>query len=151
MSTTTPIPTSSNATPATGTTTTQAAATQSLGKDDFLKLFVAQLQHQDPMNPMQDADMMGQMAQFSTLEQITNVGQATSEMATSISMGQSLGLIGKTVTYADQDGTRHTGVVQKVVTEGGTAKLTVDGVDGIDPASIAEVADTTTTQESSAP
>ena len=130
---------------------TQAAKQKSLGKDDFLKLFVAQLQHQDPMNPMQDADMMGQMAQFSTLEQITNVGESTSEMATSVTMSQSLGLIGKTVTYADEDGTRHTGVVQKVVTEGGTAKLTVDGVDGIDPASIAEVSDTPTTQESSAP
>ena len=57
-----------------------AAATQSasgknadMGKDQFLKLFVAQLQHQDPMNPMQDSDFMGQMASFSTLEQITNL------------------------------------------------------------------------------
>src|SRR3954452_16829987 len=150
MSTTTPIPTSSTTTPAAGATQA-AAAPQTLGKDDFLKLFVAQMQHQDPMNPMQDADMMGQMAQFSTLEQITNVGNSTSEMANSVSMSQSLGLIGRTVTYADEDGTRHTGVVQKVVTEGGTAKLTVDGVDGIDPASIAEVSDTPTTQESSAP
>ena len=44
-----------------------------MGKDDFLKLFVAQLQHQDPMNPMEDSEFMGQMASFSTLEQITNM------------------------------------------------------------------------------
>jgi flagellar basal-body rod modification protein FlgD len=146
MSTTSSIPITTS--PA---ASTQAKTTQTLDKDDFLKLFVTQLQHQDPMNPMNDADMMGQMAQFSTLEQITNVGASTTAMATTIGMSQSLSLIGKTVTYVDDSGARHTGEVQKVVTEGGTAKLTVDGVDGIDPASIAEVSDTTTTQESSAP
>ena len=47
-----------------------------MGKDDFLKLFVAQLQHQDPMNPMDDSEFMGQMASFSMLEQITNMAAA---------------------------------------------------------------------------
>ena len=47
-----------------------------MGKDQFLKLFVAQLQHQDPMNPMQDSDFMGQMASFSTLEQVSNLAAA---------------------------------------------------------------------------
>src|SRR3712207_7846381 len=46
---------------------------RSMGKDDFLKLLVGQLRHQDPMNPMEDKDFMGQMAQFSQLEQMTNV------------------------------------------------------------------------------
>ena len=128
-------------TPSTGTPagSTQSSTTKSLGKDDFLKLFVAQLQHQDPMNPMQDGDFMGQMAQFSTLEQTTNMATANQQMATNISMGQSLSLLGKTVTYIDDDDVRHTGVVQKVVTEGGIPHLTVDGVDGIDPATVAEV------------
>ena len=125
---------------------TQSSKTQSLGKDDFLKLFVAQLQHQDPMNPMADGDFMGQMAQFSTLEQTTNIATANQQMATSISMSQSLALLGKTVTYVDGSDVRHTGVVQKVVTEGGVAQLTVDGVDGIDPATVAEVSTQTPTQ-----
>jgi flagellar basal-body rod modification protein FlgD len=134
MSTTTAI--TNSGTPA---ASTQADKTQSLGKDDFLKLFVAQLQHQDPMNPMQDGDFMGQMAQFSTLEQTTNIASANQQMATSLGMSQSLALLGKTVTYVDDSKVRHTGVVQKVVTEGGAAKLTVDGVTGIDPATVAEV------------
>jgi flagellar basal-body rod modification protein FlgD len=121
---------------------TQAQAAPSLGKDDFLKLFVAQLQHQDPMNPMQDAEFMGQMAQFSTLEQITNVAKANDQIATNLGISQSLGLLGRTVTYVDDQKVSHTGVVEKVVTEGGLAKLTINGVAGIDPASIAEVSDT---------
>jgi flagellar basal-body rod modification protein FlgD len=47
-----------------------------LGKDDFLKILMTQLQNQDPMNPMQDKDFIAQMATFSTLEQITNMGKS---------------------------------------------------------------------------
>jgi flagellar basal-body rod modification protein FlgD len=104
-----------------------------LGKDDFLKLLVAQLQHQDPMNPMQDSDFMGQMASFSTLEQITNM--VVDNEATS-----AIGLIGRTVTYMGTDKVSHTGVVEKVTTTGGKPSLTVAGVDGIDPATISQVA-----------
>jgi flagellar basal-body rod modification protein FlgD len=146
MSTTTPL--TSTGAPTAGT---QASKTKSLGKDDFLKLFVAQLQHQDPMNPMADGEFMGQMASFSTLEQITNVASANETMASSLGMSQSLGLLGKTVTYVADDKVRHSGVVQKVVTEGGVASLTIGGVEGIAPASIVEVdsasASTPTTQE----
>jgi flagellar basal-body rod modification protein FlgD len=112
----------------------------SLGKDDFLKLMVAQLQHQDPMNPMQDSDMMGQMASFSTLEQITNMAAANDTIAANLSSTGAIGLIGRTVTYTDENDLSHTGVVEKVTTAGGTPSLTVAGVDGIEPANITQVA-----------
>src|SRR3954469_20458790 len=111
-----------------------------LGKDDFLKLMVAQLQHQDPMNPMQDSDMMGQMASFSTLEQITNMATANQTIASNLTSSGAIGLIGRTVTYTDADDISHTGVVDKVITAGGSPSLTVGGVDGIDPAHISQVA-----------
>jgi flagellar basal-body rod modification protein FlgD len=139
---TTPITNTGSPAPA-----TQSKQTASLGKDDFLKLFVAQMQHQDPMNPMADGEFMGQMAQFSTLEQITNVAQANEAMLSSLGMSQSLGLLGQTVTYVDEAGVRQTGTVEKVVTEGGVAKLTIGGVEGIAPSQIAEVSTTPTTQE----
>ena len=63
---------------------------------------------------------MGQMAQFSTLEQTTNIATANEQMATTMGISQALGLLGKTVTYVDDAKVSHTGVVQKVVTEGGT-------------------------------
>jgi flagellar basal-body rod modification protein FlgD len=111
----------------------QGSTTASLGKDQFLKLFVAQLQHQDPMNPMADGDMMGQMASFSTLEQITNLATASDRSAT-------IGLIGRTVTYVDKDKVSHTGTVEKVTTRDGKQYLTVDGTESVDPATITQVA-----------
>jgi len=111
-----------------------------LGKDDFLKLFVTQLQHQDPMNPMQDSDFMGQMASFSSLEQITNLAAANERIAASLSSNGAIGLIGRTVTYTDESDQIHTGVVEKVTTAGGVPSLTVSGVDGIDLSTISQVA-----------
>jgi flagellar basal-body rod modification protein FlgD len=105
----------------------------SLGKDQFLKLFVAQLQHQDPMNPMNDNEFMAQMASFSTLEQVTNLAAANERSAT-------IGLIGRTVTYTDSNNETHTGTVEKVTTKDGKPLLTVDGIGNVDPATITQVA-----------
>ena len=112
-----------NSTAAAGNPAAPKAGTQ-MGKDQFLKLFVAQLQHQDPMNPMQDSDFMGQMASFSTLEQVTNLA---SENAKS----NALGLLGRTVTYRDKDGAERSGVVEKYSTVDGKPSLTVGGTVGV--------------------
>ena len=128
------------------TNTSTAAGTQAkgneganLGKDDFLKLFVAQMQHQDPTKPMDDAAMMGQMAQFSTLEQMSNMAAVNQAVAVTLVQSQSIGLIGKTVTYVDEAGAEHTGVVERVSTAGGSSSIRVGGVD-IDPSTITAVA-----------
>ncbi len=73
-----------------------------LGKDDFLKILMVQLQNQDPTNPMQDKDFIAQMATFSTLEQITNMGKtmekfvAVQEQSQLIAYNQ---FVGKDITW----------------------------------------------------
>lgn len=71
-----------------------------LDKDDFLKLFVTQLQHQDPMNPDDGAEMAAKLAQFNSLEQLMNVNKSLEKMATAQSNNRSMMLssfIGKDI------------------------------------------------------
>jgi flagellar basal-body rod modification protein FlgD len=109
-----------------------------LGKDDFLKLLVTQLQHQDPMNPMDDKDFMGQMAQFSSLEQITNLVAATQREAFSSQMSQAVGLIGHQVSWVATDGTNGSGTVSKVSVADGSIQISV-GDSQVTPDEIVQV------------
>src|SRR4051812_43137614 len=129
------------------TSANQSTGTQSvvnpkslLDKDDFLKLFVAQLQHQDPMSPMDNDQMVSQMSQLSTVEQLTNLASTNAAMASSLVSSSAVGLIGRTVTWTDGNDASHTGVVEKVSTKDGAPSLTVAGTDGVDPSSITQVA-----------
>lgn len=68
-----------------------------LGKDDFLRLLITQLSHQDPTNPVQDQQFIAQMAQFSSLEQMKNISQGIQRMETK----QAYSLVGKFVAGPD--------------------------------------------------
>jgi flagellar basal-body rod modification protein FlgD len=52
------------------------SSSSALGKDDFLQLMITKLQHQDPLNPTSDEDFIAQLAQFSSLEQLSNISDA---------------------------------------------------------------------------
>ena len=80
---TTPIgQTASNA--ASATTDAASKATDGLGRDSFLKLLVTQLQHQDPTQPKEDGEFLAQLAQFSSLEQLTQMQQTLQSIATAL-------------------------------------------------------------------
>lgn len=82
------------------TATTPADAQAPLGKDEFLKLLVAQLSAQDPLNPMDSREFSAQLAQFSALEQMTNVNSTLEKLVLAqTAMGNSsmINLIGKSV------------------------------------------------------
>ena len=81
-------------------TVTKMADDGVLGKDDFLKLLIAQLSAQDPLDPMGAQDFSAQLAQFSGLEQMTNVNanlEILQKLQTASQHTSSLNLIGKTV------------------------------------------------------
>jgi flagellar basal-body rod modification protein FlgD len=134
------VPPTSQIPPTTGGTGGAGAALgPSLGKDDFLKLLVGQLKNQDPMNPTSDTDFIGQMAQFSQLEQTTNMANANDELIAQQSGARAVSLLGRHVTYPDSAGVSTTGVVEKVEWSAGKPTLTVAGVAGIDPNSVTAV------------
>lgn len=68
------------------------ASTSTLGKDDFLKLLVEQLKNQDPLNPLDGTEFASQLAQFSSVEQLTNMNSnLETSVATNQLMAQSIG------------------------------------------------------------
>jgi flagellar basal-body rod modification protein FlgD len=73
-----------------------------LGKDDFLKILMTQLQNQDPLNPMQDKDFVAQMATFSSLEQMTNMNSTIQKLVDQQQQNQLITynqFVGKEVTW----------------------------------------------------
>ncbi|MBA7687154.1 hypothetical protein ES703_95614 [subsurface metagenome] len=82
----------------------------SLDKDDFLKILLTQLTHQDPTRPLEDKEFVAQMAQFSSLEQISNMNAELVKVFNLLIRSQALALLGKTVEINNQV----VGVVQEV-------------------------------------
>jgi len=84
-----------------------AAKTKDLGKDDFLQMLVAQLKHQDPLNPMDGTDFVAQLATFSSLEQLTNMNSQLNQLGVyqaTMTNTQAVNLLGKEVTVNQDNG-----------------------------------------------
>ena len=88
----------------------------SLGKDDFLKLLIAQLSNQDPTSPIENTEFIAQMAQFSSLEQMTNMSAEFTKLAGVFRVSEASSMLGKTVELNVGD-TTATGVVQAATRE----------------------------------
>lgn len=111
-----------------------------LGKDEFLKLLVAQMQFQDPLDPQDNAEYVAQLAQFTSVEQMTNlndrlnaVGLMVAEMGVNTVIDQLNGIIGRDVRWTTKetvDGkeveTSHIGKVSAVKIVDGKPKVVVD-------------------------
>ncbi|MGL3605874.1 flagellar hook assembly protein FlgD [Rhizobium sp. G187] len=104
-------------TSATSTTTTttsssaSAAASASVDYDSFLKLLIAQMQNQDPTNPMDASEQISQLATFSQVEQSIQMNSNLETLITGNALTNASNYIGKTITSADE---KTTGVVASV-------------------------------------
>ncbi|SFB57369.1 flagellar basal-body rod modification protein FlgD [Cohnella sp. OV330] len=101
--------------------TEPTGASSELGKDQFMKILLTQLQNQDPMEPMQDKDFVAQMATFSSLEQTMNMATELHSLSQSAALASSL--IGKQVEWlgATNNGSTvtKTGVVDSIKMKNG--------------------------------
>ncbi len=91
-----------------------------LGKDDFLKLLVVQLENQDPTKPLEDKEFISQMAQFSSLEQMTSMNKTLSSLISNYKLNLSYSLLGKQVEVLDRaTGEQSSGVVSEITFSSG--------------------------------
>ncbi len=91
-----------------------AKANMALDKNDFLKILITQLSHQDPTQPMDDKAFIAQMAQFSSLEQMTNMSTGFQKVSGLLASSEASQVLGKTVEIRDGENLV-TGVVDRVV------------------------------------
>lgn len=132
--TTTPIANAAAAEPGSGGQGSAAVSNPNgtLGQNDFLKLMIAQLQAQNPLDPANTNEFMGELAQFTQVEQLTNLANAN-ELSSAVS------LIGRSVVYSTPDGGRATGNVTSVQSTASGTTVTVEGAEGIALSAITEV------------
>ena len=93
-----------------------------LGRDDFLKLLLTQLQYQDPLNSLSTEEFTSQLVQFSTLDSVLQQSESLNQLLDKVLRMEAVGFLGKKVRIDDK-----IGIVSKVTFENGTPKVWIDG------------------------
>lgn len=116
------------------------AADNLMSKDEFLRLFVTQMQYQNPLNPMDNTDFTAQLAQFSSLEQLTNINSQLTDMLSyqnSLHNTLTTSLIGKNVKFSGEE--EGAGTVTGISFENDITFLIIDGQTKIRLSDIKEI------------
>ena len=123
----------SSTTATTGTssadTTTADVTQKELGQDDFLKLLAAQLGAQDPLAPTDNTQFISQMANFSSLQQMSALNTNFTSFASSQKADEAPAYLGKQVTVTDNTGNAVSGVATGYHVNSGAVTLTINGTD----------------------
>jgi len=98
-----------------------------MGKEQFLQLLVTQMKNQDPMSPMDNAQMTAQLAQFSSLEQMQNLNSQFEGFQQSTTAAMSMMNAGKPVTLELVEGGVVEGMLEKIRWIGGETQFVVEG------------------------
>jgi flagellar basal-body rod modification protein FlgD len=81
----------------------QPAQVNSLGLDDFLKILLTQLTYQDPLKPLDNQEFIAQLAQFTSLQQTSELNRNAQQSLTILASTQAVSLLGKTVQVQGQN------------------------------------------------
>ena len=124
-------------------TTTVSRKDQGSQKDMFLKLLVAQMKYQDPSNPASSSELMAQNATFTQVEKLEEIATQNASLLALQRSSSAGALVGRTVSYTDDNGAARTGLVTSVRlgTDSAEASAMVGGV-AVGMGRITEVAQT---------
>lgn len=117
------------ATHSTDGTTTSAVTQKELGQDDFLKLLAAQLGAQDPMAPTDNTQFISQMANFSSLQQMSALNTNFTSFANGQKADAAPAYLGKQVTVTDSTGSPVSGIATAYHVQNGAVTLTINDTD----------------------
>lgn len=106
-----------------------AARRAAIQQEDFLQVLLAQLQFQDPLEPLDNNEFIAQFAELTNLEQTQQFNEKLDTLLTVQNAGQAIGLIGKTV-QASTDAGDVVGVVTLVAFNDGAPAITIRTVEG---------------------
>ena len=116
-----------------------SGAAPQVKRDDFLKLLLAQVQNQNPLEPLKDGEFMAQLAQFSTVEGIDRLNASFEDMMRLQQLTQGANLVGRTVSYEEPGAGVRRGLVDSVFMQNGKltlkigdANVTVDRVRSVE-------------------
>jgi flagellar basal-body rod modification protein FlgD len=122
-----PLAGSATAQAATAASSSASASSASgLSQVNFMQLLTAQMQNQDPSSPTSPTDYVTQMAQFSTVQGITQLNQSITSLLSMQGLTQGVGLIGKNVTYTNSAGKTASGTVSSISMVGGQPQLVIN-------------------------
>ena len=114
----------------TGSATSAVNAANSIGIQDFLRILSSQLNNQDPLQPLDNQQFLSQIAQFSSLQQSQQLNQKIDQLLATQSASQSVGLLGKTVTFSNNTGGQSSGVVSGLTLSNGQPFISVTPATG---------------------
>jgi flagellar basal-body rod modification protein FlgD len=108
--------------------TSGISSSNELGRDQFITLLVAQLQNQDPLEPVTNEDFVAQLAQFSSLEGIERLNASFSDVLALQNLTQGANLIGHTATYRDPVTNAETqGTIEAYRVDEGSIQVVING------------------------
>ncbi len=112
------------------------SALSGIGSDQFLQLLVAQLQNQDPLDPVSDKDFINQLATLNTVQGLSDLNASFAQMLQLQQLTQGADLLGKTIEYIPTGATTPTtGKVDSVAVQDGNYVLKV----GSDTVSLSQI------------